>query len=358
MYSRFYRRCFLIGAVLILGWVLLQFLEPFWAPLGWAAILAFMLDPVHRWLTGKFKGRAGYSAALITGLTPFFIIAPIVSFGLVFARQVSLLITFLSQRQFPSYQAILEKAESLPLVGRLMGLLGTDVTITAEQVEKWLVGGAQSMLKSAADVGGNVAIGVVGTLVGFFLMLFLLFFLLRDGKVMLRSLMQLVPMESARRRKLLDYLSNVTRAVVFGHALTAVVQGTLVGIGFAIVGLPSPVVFGVFAAIAAFIPAAGTGFVLVPAVLYLMFSGQWGWVIFLGAWSVGVGFSDNFLRPYLTRQRASVSTLTVFVGVIGGVAAFGFIGSLIGPVVLALIVALLQFASEQVAAREEVPKDD
>jgi predicted PurR-regulated permease PerM len=118
------------------------------------------------------------------------------------------------------------------------------------------------------------------------------------------------------------------------------------------------VVFGVFAAIAAFIPAAGTGFVLVPAVLYLAFTGQWGWAIFLALWSAGVGFSDNFLRPYLTRQRAQVSTLTVFVGVIGGVAAFGFIGSLIGPVVLALVVALLQFASEQVAAGEEAPKDD
>jgi predicted PurR-regulated permease PerM len=100
--------------------------------------------------------------------------------------------------------------------------------------------------------------------------------------------------------------------------------------------------------VAAFIPAAGTGFVLIPAVLYLLITKQWGWAIFLGAWSVGVGFSDNFIRPYLTRQRAEVSTLTVFVGVIGGVAAFGFIGSLIGPVVLALIVALLQFAEEEV----------
>ncbi len=358
MYSRFYRRCFLIGTVLILGWLLLQFLEPFWAPLGWAAILAFLLDPLHRWLTRKLKGRAGYSAAILTALSPFFIIAPIVSFGLVFARQVGLLIDFLRQRQFASYTELLQRAESIPIVGRLMSWLGSDVSITAEQVEKWLVSGAQTALKSAAAVGGNVAIGVVGTLVGFFLMLFLLFFLLRDGKQMLRQLMRLVPMESERRTALLEYLSNVTYAVVFGHALTAVVQGTLVGIGFAIVGLPSPVVFGVFAGIAAFIPAAGTGFVLVPTVLYLIFTGQWGWAIFLGVWSVAVGFSDNFLRPYLTRQRAQVSTLTVFVGVIGGVAAFGFIGSLIGPVVLALMVALLEFASEQVGAREESPKDD
>jgi predicted PurR-regulated permease PerM len=137
--------------------------------------------------------------------------------------------------------------------------------------------------------------------------------------------------------------------VIFGHALTAIIQGTLVGIGFAIAGLPSPVVFGVLAGIAAFIPAAGTGLVLVPAVLFLAIAGRWGAAIFLAIWSVGVGFSDNFLRPYLTRQRAEVATLTVFVGVIGGVSAFGFIGSLIGPVVLALIVALLQFSEQQMA---------
>src|SRR5262245_26620024 len=349
MYSRFYRRCFLIGTVIILGWVLLQFLAPFWAPLGWAAILAFLLYPLHIWLSKKLGGRAGYSTGILTGLTPFLIIAPLVSFGLVFAKQVGLLVEYLRERQVAtSYSDLLQKFESMPVVGRLLSWLGTDLKITVEQVEGWLVSGAQSALKAAAALGGNVAIGVVGTLVGFFLMLFLLFFLLRDGEQILRHLMRLIPMQSARRTELRTYLSNVTRAVVFGHALTAVIQGTLVGIAFAIVGLPSPLVFGVFAAIAAFIPAAGTGFVLVPAVLYLAFTGQWGWAIFLGIWSVGVGFSDNFLRPYLTRQQAQVSTLTVFVGVIGGVAAFGFLGSLIGPVVLALIVALLQFAEENV----------
>jgi predicted PurR-regulated permease PerM len=349
MYSRFYRRCFLIGTVVIFGWVLLQFLEPFWAPLGWAAILAFMLYPLHRWLTRKLGGRIGYSAGILTGLTPFLIIAPLVSFGLVFARQVALLIEYLRNRQMAqSYPALLQRLEDLPIVGRVISWLGTDVSITAEQIQGWLVSGAQSALRAAAAVGGNVAIGVVGTLIGFFLMLFLLFFLLRDGESMLRHLLRLIPMQSTRRGNLRDYLSDVTRAVVFGHALTAVIQGTLVGLGFAIAGLPSPLVFGVFGAIAAFIPAAGTGFVLVPAVLYLMFTGQWGWAIFLGIWSVGVGFSDNFLRPYLTRQQAQVSTLTVFVGVIGGITAFGFIGSLIGPVVLALIVALLQFAEEEV----------
>ncbi len=348
MYSRFYTRCFLIGTILVLGWVLMQFLDPFWAPIGWAAILAFLLHPLHKRLTKKLRGKAGYSAGILTGLTPFLIIAPVAGFGVVFAQQVTLLIDYLRERQFGDYHAILQKLEALPLVGRVLGWFGADVSATIEQVEGWLIGGAQNLLKGAANVGGSFAIGVVGTLVSFFLMLFLLFFFLRDGHSMLMHLMRLVPMDPERRGRLLHYLSDVSMAVIFGHALTAVIQGSLVGMGFAIAGLPSPVVFAVFAAIAAFIPAAGTGFVLVPAVIYLAVSGQWGWAVFMGVWTALVGTSDNVLRPYLTRQRASVSTLTVFVGVIGGVAAFGFIGSLIGPVVLALIVALLRFAEQEV----------
>jgi predicted PurR-regulated permease PerM len=352
MYSRFYTRCFVIGAIIVLGWLLTQFLEPFWAPLGWASILAFLLYPLHKRLTKKLRGKAGYSAGILTGLTPFFIIAPIVGFGIVFAQQVTLLIEYLKQRQFGDYKAILGRLEDMPVVGRVLGWFGADVSTTIAQVEGWFVSGAQNLLKGAAALGGTFAIGVVGTLVSFFLMLFLLFFLLRDGQSMLMHLMRLVPMDPERRGRLLHYLSDVTRAVIFGHALTAVIQGTLVGIGFAIAGLPSPVVFAVFAAIAAFIPAAGTGFVLVPAVIYLAATGQWGWAVFLAVWTAIVGTSDNMLRPFLTRQRASVSTLTVFVGVIGGVAAFGFIGSLIGPVVLALIVALLRFAEQEVRKPE------
>jgi predicted PurR-regulated permease PerM len=352
MYSRFYTRCFLIGTILVLGWVLLQFLDPFWAPLGWAAILAFLIHPLHKRLTKKLRGKAGYSAGILTGLTPFLIIAPLVGFGVVFAQQVTLLIEYLRDRQFGDYHAILQKLEALPLVGRVLGWFGADVSQTIEQIETWAISGAQNLLKGAAAVGGTFAIGVVGTLVSFFLMLFLLFFFLRDGHSMLMHLMRLVPMDPERRGRLLHYLSDVSMAVIFGHALTAVIQGALVGIGFAIAGMPSPLVFAVFAAIAAFIPAAGTGFVLVPAVIYLAATGQWGWAIFMGVWTALVGTSDNVLRPYLTRQRASVSTLTVFVGVIGGVAAFGFIGSLIGPVVLALMVALLRFAEQEVRKPE------
>src|SRR3954471_18214218 len=137
MYSRFYTRCFVIGAIIVFGWVLFQFLDPFWAPLGWAAILAFLLFPVHKRLTKKLRGKAGISAGIITGLTPFCIILPLVGFGIVFAQQVTLLIDYLRERQFGDYHAILARLERLPLVGRVLGWFGADVSDTIQQVEGW-----------------------------------------------------------------------------------------------------------------------------------------------------------------------------------------------------------------------------
>ncbi len=352
MYPRFYRRAFLIATVAVLGYLLLQLLEPLWGPMGWALILAFVLYPVHQWLTGRFKGRAGTSAGVLTALTPFGVIAPLLILTTIFARQGMLLVEYLRDQQINSYPAVLARVEQIPLVGRLLTWVRDEVPITAEQVQAWATNGVQAVLKSAAAASGSVALGVVGTLVGFFLTLFLLFFFLRDGRMMLTHGLRLVPMTTAQRIKLTTYLSAVMNAVIFGHVLTAVIQGTLVGIGFAIAGLPSPLVFAVFAAIAAFVPAAGTAVVLVPAVIYLAVAGRWGAATFLGIWSVLVGFSDNFMRPYLTQKRADVSTLTVFVGVIGGISAFGFIGSLLGPVLLALIVALLRFAEDSVTKKD------
>jgi predicted PurR-regulated permease PerM len=343
-FSSFYRRVFVIATAIILGYALLKILDPFWGALGWAALLALMLNPAHESLTRKLKGRAGVSAGIITALTPFVIIAPIGAIGVIFARQVGNLIEYLRGMRMVPVSQVLVTVERYPVIGPVARWVRDNVSVTADQVQGWVANGAQTVLRSAAAMSGNVLVGVAGTLVGFFLMLFLLFFLLRDGREMLRHLIRLIPLQPDSRRELVDYLISVTKAVVFGTVVTALIQGFLVGLGFAIVDLPSPVVFGVIATIAAFLPSAGTGVVLIPAVIYLVATGRWGAAIFLGIWTVIVGFSDNLLRPYLAARQATVSTVAVFVGVIGGVTAFGFIGFLIGPVLLSLVVALIQIA--------------
>jgi predicted PurR-regulated permease PerM len=350
MYSSFYRRTFVIVTLVILGWALSSILQPLWTTLGWAAVLAFLLNPLHEKLTARFKGRASLSAGILTGLTPFFVMAPLAFLGVVFARQVASILSAMSKTTL-TYPDLLQRLDKIPIVGGAVQWMRDNAPVTADQVQGWVLDGAQTLLKSAASMGGSVALGVVGSLVGFFMMLFLLFFLLRDGRALLKRLIGFIPMEPRPRGQLMAYLGDVTRAVVFGSVATALIQGLFAGIGFALVGLPSPVVFGVLATLAAFLPV-GSAVVLVPAVLYLMFQAHWGAAIFLAAWSAGVGVMDNFLRPYLTATQAEVSTLAVFVGAIGGVSAFGILGLVIGPVLLGFIAALLQFAEKGVVGSE------
>jgi len=353
MYSPFYRRAFAVGTFLVMSYLLLAILRPLIGPLGWAAVLAFLLNPVHEHLSRRLKGRVSLSAGVLTGLTPFFVIAPLAVLGIVFARQVASMVGWMRGRTLLPLPAVLDRLENYPVLGGPVHWIRENATVQAAQVQDWITGGLQSMLKSAATMGGTFALGVLGSLVGFFMMLFLLFFLLRDGRSMLERLTRLVPVEPGSREELLDYLGDVTRAVVFGSVATALVQGALAGIGFAIAGLPSPVVFGVLATIAAFLPA-GSAIVLVPAVLYLVIAGHWGPAIFMAVWSAGVGVADNFLRPFLTAQRAEVSTLAVFVGAIGGASAFGILGLVIGPVVVGFTAALIQFANETLSRRRHV----
>jgi predicted PurR-regulated permease PerM len=178
------------------------------------------------------------------------------------------------------------------------------------------------------------------------LMMFILFFAIRDIQRGFEALRSLVPMPEADKARLFGHLASVTRALVYGVGVTALAQGTLVGIGFAVVGLPSPVVFGVLAALAALIPLAGTPVIWVPAVIVLAAQGRWSAALIMLAWGGFVTTIDNFLRPWLVSGRAEVGALTVFLGVLGGVAAFGPIGIFLGPLVLALALALVRFALE------------
>ena len=295
MYSSFYRRTFIVATIAILGYLLLRVLAPLGGALGWAAVLAFLLLPLQEWLSRKLKGRKALSAGILTGLTPFFVMAPVAMLAIAFAGQVGVLLNYMRGRSLLSYPEVLQRLEGYSLIGSAVHWARENAPISAEQVQGWLTEGAQSVLKSAASMGGTVALGVFGTFVSFVMMLFLLFFFLQDGRAILSSLTRLIPVEPVRRGQLLKYLADVTRAVVFGSTATALLQGIFVGIGFAIVGLPSPVVFGVLATIAAFLPA-GAAAVLIPAVIYTLVVSRWGAATFLAIWTAVMWVVENRLR--------------------------------------------------------------
>jgi predicted PurR-regulated permease PerM len=341
-----YTKDFVIVVAALLAIALYWMLAPLWGALAWGICLAFLLAPVHRWLTRKLKGRANLSAGIITVLVPLLLAGPLVSLGVAFATQVADLVTRLQEQPLRLDTSLLAQLERHPLLGSLAEWLRQNLTATTEQLDGWLVSGAQMLLQSLAAKGGNFVLSALGTAVEFFVMLFLLFFLLRDGRQLLGRVVRLVPMEPQRRGELLKLIGDTTRAVVYGEVLTALAQGMLVGIGFAIAGLPSAVVFGVLAAVLALLPVGGSALVWVPAVVFLAATSQWSWAIFMLIWGLAVSVSDNLMRPLLISSRAPVSIPAIFVGVIGGISAFGMIGVIIGPVLLTVIAALLRFLDE------------
>ena len=246
----------------------------------------------------------------------------------------------------------------LPVVDKVVHWLAEHTPVTVDQVQEWIVNSLRTALEFALANSRVVFLGALGAVVGLFLMLFVLYFFFRDGQEMIGRGMALVPLDEERKRRLEAHIAEVTRAVVYGNVLTAIVQGTLVGIAFWISPLPSPVVFGVLGAIVSLIPALGTGLILIPAAAVMAFRGEWGWTIFLVVWAVGVvGLADNFLRPIFISGRAQISTLPVFIGAVGGVAAFGPIGLFLGPIVIALVLAFIRFAEEDRGRGSPAPGD-
>lgn len=344
-----YRKEFIIVVTVIFAFALYWMLAPFWGALAWGVCLAFLLAPMQSWLTRKLNGRAGVAAGIITVLVPVVLAGPLVSLGVAFADQFAALVARLQQQQLRFDGSLLMQLERHPLIGRLAEWLRLNLLATTEQLHGWLESGTQMLLHSLAASGGTFVLIALGTIINFFIMLFLLFFLLRDGRHLLRRVVRLVPMEPKRRGELFMLIGDTTRAVVYGEGMTALVQGTLVGIGFAIAGLPSAVVFGVLTAFLALLPVGGAALVWVPALVYLLATSQWGWALFMLAWGMGVSVSDNLIRPFLISRQAPVSVPAVFIGVIGGISAFGMIGVIIGPVLLTVIATLLRFLDETLA---------
>ena len=351
-YSSFYRRGAAVTTVLLLGYALWRMLDPLWNPIAWASVLAFVLYPLQVRLSRRLGGRRGLSAGVLTLLTPFVIISPLSLLTVAFAHQVTELVYYLRGRSPLSFPAMLSSLERYPLIAPAASWVRGHVTITVDQVQQWLTDSAQTALHSAAAMSGSVVLGVAGTVFGFFMMLFMLFFLLRDGRDALRRLTHLIPLAEPRRDRLVRGVSDALRAVIFGTAATALLEGTMVGVGFEFTQLPSPVVFGVLAAIAALVPAVGVSVILVPAILYLAFIGRWGAAILLAFWSVAVVVVEHLVRPIIASRHGEVSTLAAFIGAFGGVGAFGLIGLVIGPVLLTLTVALVRIAEEMVTGAD------
>lgn len=354
----FSSRVFTLVSLGLLSIGLIAILKPFAVPLLWAGLLAVLLFPANVTLCHGLGQRRTLAALLLTTAVVLIIVIPSVMVIGAFVGQATELVRWLQTSATEHHIAGPQDVLALPAVDRVVRWLGANSPVSAEELKAAAVSAGQRGLETLIGTAGSIFASALGAATSVILSLFMFFFFVRDGEEIVARTMGLVPMEPQRKTQLVAHLAAVTKGVVLGSLATAVVQGILTGIAFAIAGLPSPIVFGALAMVASLIPFVGSALVWVPAALVLALQGSWGWGLFMAGWGAGVVSSaDNFVRPLFVSSRAKISTLPVFIGLFGGISAFGPIGMFLGPVLVALALALVRFAEEsRVVPTEVIPE--
>jgi predicted PurR-regulated permease PerM len=221
------------------------------------------------------------------------------------------------------------------------------------QIEEQLRGRLQAIASSVAAQAPRI-MGLVATmLIDLFVIFLGTFYLFRDGPEALDLLKRVLPLDKSQQEKFYDLVVNTVHASLFSSFVIAAVQGALGGLLFALLGIPHPILWGVIMAFLSLIPMLGSGLVWVPAAIYLAVDGQWVKAgIMVAAGVLVIGTADNILRPILMKGRADMGELLVLISVIGGLAVFGMVGIVLGPLVVAIALASLHMYAAMHARAE------
>jgi len=295
-------------------------------------VFAMMFHSVHKEMVPRFgANRAALATTLMAGIL---IVAPAVTLVSVFAREVPQVV-----------ERIRNVTPSSPeQISRVWQMIRDRSPIALpEQPTALFREGLQRALTFLAPRAGAVVADAFATLGSLFVMLFSLFFLLRDGDILGQQVRELLPLPDRERERLMSETRDLVIASVGAALLVAAAQGAIGGIAFWLLGIAAPVIWGVVMAMCALIPVVGAALVWVPTALWLLFSGEVTRGIILALVGVlGISMADNILRPVLLAGRTSASGLVVFLGILGGAAAFGFIGLVLGPIILVTAGSLLR----------------
>ncbi len=336
-------------------------LAPFWISMVWAVVLGITTYPVYERIRRSIGGREGLASGLMILLVLVVFVTPSVLLVSLLADEVSRVYlyfggaseagksTFLEGlRARPDLAPWFERAEATLL--RLGIDFHADIAPAMKTGARQILGFLSTLLRNALE-----------SLVRVILMVFLLFFVYRDGRMIEREVLRIVPFPGTAKETLRETVRRVVQAVFFGIFGTCLIQGILGGIGFWISGLPSPVLFGSLMAITALIPLVGTSLIWLPGAIYLLIAGSTGKGIFLLLWGTfAVSSADNLVRPILMSSGAQVSFLAMTLGAIGGFLTLGITGVIVGPILFSVGLALFEMhkAGELSARQEPAPGPD
>jgi predicted PurR-regulated permease PerM len=321
----------LMAATIGFLWIVQGFLESVF----WAALLASLFHSIHVRLMERLKGRGSLSAMLVLVMILLIVILPLFFVGLAVTRETLSLYQRVTSGAIDLNAPMQWSAKALPIVNDLLTRVGID----PRNVGEWLTTAAVTTSRFLAGRALGIGQNTLSIALQFFLMMYLVFFFVRDGAALLDRLVHVIPLGDKRERRLFGKFAEVSRATLKGTVVVAIVQGTLGGLSLALVGIDGAVFWGVVMTILSIVPAVGASLIWLPAAVWLFATGAVAKAAALIVMGVLIGFVDNVLRPILVGRDTKMPDYLILLSTLGGITAFGLSGFVIGPIIAALCVA-------------------
>ncbi len=337
----------LLGAATI---AFVALLIGFWQPIFWAAVIGILFRGVQTRIAVRLKGRASLAAVLTVILIFFTVLVPALLLASAVAAEAAGVYTRIQSGELDVGAALRWTQNLVPQASEWTSRIGIDLNELTQKLSAAAVKGSRFIASLALIAGQNVASFVVM----FFLMLYLLFFVLRDGDLIVHQVHRAIPLPDEQERQLFGKFAEVARATVKGTLVVGLVQGFLGGLIFALLGIQGAVFWGVVMAILSLLPAVGAGLVWGPAAIFLFVAGSWGKGLILVAFGVLViSLVDNLLRPILVGRDTKMPDYLIMFSTLGGLSLVGISGFVLGPVIAALFIAAWQMFAQENALRAE-----
>lgn len=326
----------LLSMVVLISALFLTMIHQFLMPLFMAGLMSALAGPTHRWLTRVLKGRETLAAILVILGIVFLILGPLsILIGIIVGQAISV-----SQSVTPWVQGFIAEPsvvtqylEKIPYYDQVLPYRDVIIEKAGE-----LVGTLSTFLIDSLQ---SVAELTISAVFGTIIMLYIMFYFLNMGDVLLEKILYFLPLKDKDEQVLLRRFTSVTRATIKGTIIIGIMQGTICGVAFAIAGIDGPVFWGSVMAVTSVIPAFGTAIVWGPALIILALIGDIKGVLILAIICGAVsGNLDNIVRPRLVGKDTEMHDLFVLFGTLGGIAMFGLLGIIIGPIIAALFISI------------------
>ncbi|MEK7089548.1 MAG: AI-2E family transporter [Patescibacteria group bacterium] len=328
--SELYFLFILLAGIFVLAFFIFK---PFLYALILAIVFVTVFQPVHKKILAIIRDRKGLAAFLTTISVLIVVVAPLTLLGIQIFQEATGLYSSLTLNGGTTDPSRF-LGDTIQSITRF-----SPVPIDTPDISQYLKQGLSWLLQHLGSLFANVAKAIASV----FIFLIALYYLFKDGYQLKRALVVLSPLQDIHDETIFNKLALAINSIIKGNLVVALIQGTLTALGFAIFGVPNVMLWGSVAAITALIPGIGTALVLLPAILYLYFSGETLFSVGLLLWGVtAVGLVDNFLGPKLTSRGMQLHPFLILLSILGGIGFFGPLGFLLGPLVLSLLFALLE----------------